>query len=209
MAKPLKKRLSSQVNWLISLYSEYNTNPQCATDHNMMNTKKHIIFALIILFTLTACGFKLRGQISSLPFKTLYIHAPVGQSIGTDVERAITASTTTKVVYELKKAEAALQIVNVIRNRRILSLSGAGRVSEFQLIFHVVARLVDAEGNELAPTNNIILTRNLPFLDAQILAKEAEEKMLYEDMQADAVQQIIWRLSSVKPQKKQPEKQNE
>ena len=125
------------------------------------------------------------------------------------MERAITASTTTKVVYDLKKAEAALQIVNVIRNRRILSLSGAGRVSEFQLIFHVVARLVDAEGTELAPTNNIILTRNLPFLDAQILAKEAEEKMLYEDMQADAVQQIIWRLSSVKPQKPQPEKQNE
>lgn len=173
-----------------------------------MNIKKHLIFALILLLLLTACGFKLRGQISTLPFKTLYISAPAGQSIGTDLDRAITASTTTKVVYELKEAEAALQIVNVIRNRRILSLTGAGRVSEFQLILHVVARLVDTEGTELAPTTNIILTRNLPFLDAQILAKEAEEKMLYEDMQADAVQQIIWRLSSVTPQP-QPEKQNE
>lgn len=171
-----------------------------------MKLRKHAVSVLVILLILSACGFKLRGQISTLPFKTLHIYAPVGQSIGTDLERAISASTTTKIVYDIKKAEGILQIVNVIRDKRILSLSGAGRVREFQLIFHVIARLVDTNGIELAPETQIVLTRNLPFLDAQILAKEAEEKMLYDDMQADAVEQIIWRLASITPKKSESKK---
>ncbi len=163
-----------------------------------MKLKIQKVFIVMLLFALTSCGFTLRGQISTLPFKTLYVSAPVGQSIGTDLERSIGASTTTEIVNKLEDAEAVLQVMGVSKERTILSLSGGGRVREFRLIFRVTARLIDTQGIELAPTNQIVLTRNLPFLDAQILAKEAEEKMLYSDMQADAVQQIIWRLSTVK-----------
>lgn len=91
-----------------------------------------------------------------------------------------------------------LQILNPQNERRILSLSGGGRVREFQLVFRVTMRLVDTDGVEIIPSNEIALTRILPFLDEQILAKEAEAEMLYNNMQEDAVQQIIWRLSAVK-----------
>ena len=147
---------------------------------------------------LTACGFKLRGQISSLPFKTLYISAPPGHTIGSDLRRAVDATTTTKIVDRIDEAEAVLQVLNANTERRILSLSGGGRVREFELIFKMTIRLVDNKGIEIAPENTITLMRILPFLDAQILAKEAEEQMLYQDMQADAVQQIIWRLSTIR-----------
>ncbi len=60
------------------------------------------------------------------------------------------------------------------------------------------ARLVDKQGIEIIPNTEVAITRVLPFLDAQILAKEAEEKLLQKDMQADAIQQIIWRLSAIK-----------
>jgi len=153
---------------------------------------------ITILCLLTACGFKLRGQISSLPFESLYISAPVGHTIGADLERAVTASTTTKLVKNIEDAEAILQVLSAVNERNILSLSGGGRVREFQLIYRVRTRLVDNQGIEIVPENEIALIRILPFLDAQILAKEAEEKMLYRDMQADAVQQIIWRLSAIK-----------
>ena len=153
---------------------------------------------ITILCLLTACGFKLRGQISSLPFESLYISAPVGHTIGADLERAVTASTTTKLVKNIEDAEAILQVLSAVNERNILSLSGGGRVREFQLIYRVRTRLVDNQGIEIVPENEIALLRILPFLDAQILAKEAEEKMLYRDMQADAVQQIIWRLSAIK-----------
>lgn len=158
---------------------------------------------ILLLVTLTACGFKLRGQISTLPFTTVYISAPAGHAIGTDISRAINASTTTRVVSKIEDAEAVLQINNPINERTILSLSGGGRVREFQLVFRLTVRLVDANGIEIAPSNEIILTRILPFLDEQVLAKEAEAQMLYKHMQADAVQQIIWRLSAVTLPKKE------
>jgi LPS-assembly lipoprotein len=163
-----------------------------------MNLSKQKIFILVILFLLTACGFKLRGQISSLPFKTLYVSAPEGHTIGMDLERAVGASSTTKVVTNAVEAEAVLEVISAVSERAILSLSGGGRVRDFNLIYRVVYRLVDKQGIEIVPNTEIAITRILPFLDAQILAKEAEEKLLQKDMQADAIQQIIWRLSAIK-----------
>ena len=98
----------------------------------------------------------------------------------------------------MEEAEAILQVINASNERRILSLSGGGRVREFELVFRISTRLLDTNGIEIAPQTEIVLTRILPFLDAQILAKEAEEQMLYRDMQSDAVQQIIWRLSTIR-----------
>ncbi len=170
-----------------------------ATDDNAKFTLSGIaiLAILVMLFMLSACGFKLRGQISSFPFKTLYVAAPPGHVIGSDLRRAISASTTTKIVNTIEEAEAILQVINASNERRILSISGGGRVREFELIFKISTRLVDNQGIELAPENEIVLMRILPFLDAQVLAKEAEEQMLYRDMQSDAVQQIIWRLSTI------------
>jgi LPS-assembly lipoprotein len=163
-----------------------------------MQLNKQKILLLVILFLLTACGFKLRGQISSLPFKSLYVSAPDGHTIGMDLERAIGTSSTTKVVDNAEEAEATLEIISAVNERAILSLSGGGRVRDFNLIYRVIYRLVDKQGVEVIPNTEIAITRVLPFLDAQILAKEAEERLLQRDMQADAIQQILWRLSAFK-----------
>jgi LPS-assembly lipoprotein len=157
------------------------------------------LFLIMILLALTACGFKLRGLISSLPFESIYISAPLGHSIGPDLERAIDSSTTTRIVRKMEDAEAVLHIVSATNDKRILSLSGGGVVNEFELIYRLTARLVNNKGEEIIPANEIVLTRILPFLNTQILAKQAEEKMLYEDMQKDAVQQLIWRLAAITP----------
>jgi len=163
-----------------------------------MTLSKQNILILVILFLLAACGFQLRGQVASLPFKSLHITAPEGQTIGLDLERAVGASSTTKVVASAAEAEATLEIISAGIERKIVSLSGGGRVRDFNLIYLVVYRLVDTQGIEIVPNTEITLTRILPYLDAQILAKEAEEQLLKKDMQADVIQQIIWRLSAIK-----------
>jgi LPS-assembly lipoprotein len=163
-----------------------------------MKLRTQTILILVILCLLTACGFKLRGQISTLPFKSLYISAPDGHTIGMDLERAISTSSTTRVAASATEAEAVLEIVSAVNERTILSLSGGGRVRDFNLIYRVVYRLVDKQGIEIVPNTEIALTRILPFLDAQIIAKEGEERLLQKDMQADAIQQILWRLSAIK-----------
>ncbi len=163
----------------------------------IIKLKQRIILLIIVLF-LAACGFKLRGQAAPLPFKSLYITAPEGQIIGTELERVIRASSRTKLAPSMADAEATLEILNVAMDRSILSLSGGGRVRDFNLIYRVTYRVLDHRGEIIAPQTDVTLTRILPFLDALIIAKESEERLLQKDMQTDAVQQILWRLSAIK-----------
>ncbi len=163
-----------------------------------MKLRKQQIFILVVLLLLTACGFKLRGQISALPFKSMYVNAPDGHTIGLEMERMIKTSSTTKLAASPAEADATLDIISVVNDRAILSLSGGGRVRDFNLVYRVVYRVLDHRGVEIVPNTEITLTRILPFLDAQIVAKEAEERLLVKDMQTDALQQIVWRLSTYK-----------
>lgn len=78
-----------------------------------------------------------------------------------------------------------------------MSVSGGGRVREFDLRYRVSFRLIDAKGVELIPANEIALRRILPFTDAQVVAKEGEEAMLVREMQSDAAAQILRRLEAV------------
>jgi LPS-assembly lipoprotein len=163
-----------------------------------MKLHKQQIFILVVLLLLTACGFKLRGQISALPFKSMYVNAPDGHTIGLEMERMIKTSSTTKLAASPAEADATLDIISAVNDRAILSLSGGGRVRDFNLVYRVVYRVLDHRGVEIVPNTEITLTRILPFLDAQIVAKEAEERLLVKDMQTDALQQIVWRLSTYK-----------
>lgn len=158
------------------------------------------ILAIILLVPgLTACGFKLRGQIPELPFEWVYITAPAGLTIGSDLERAISTHTQAKIVKKIEKSDAVIQVIHAIREKRILSLSESGRVREFELIYRVAARLTDRQNTKPTSLQEIRLTRILPFLDAQELAKAAEEEMLYKDMQKDAVQQILRQIAAITP----------
>ena len=158
-----------------------------------------MILRLLIAFcsVFSACGFQLRGQ-ASLPFETIYISSPVGHPIGTDLKRLIKAGTNTRVVDKAKGAQTTLEIISVVNDKQIMSVSGGGRVREFELRYRVSFRLFDAKGVDLIPTNVIALRRILPYTDAQVVAKEGEEAMLVKEMQNDSAQQILRRLEAVK-----------
>jgi len=157
------------------------------------------LLTISLFVYLTGCGFQLRGQVVDLPYERVYVSAPLGLTIGADMKRALSVHTRIKVVSRIEKAEVVLQIVHAINEKRILSLSAGGRVREFELGYRVAARLLDPAGNELVTLREIYLTRILPFLDAQVLAKVAEEEMLYRDMQRDAIQQILRQVSAISP----------
>jgi len=42
------------------------------------------------------------------------------------------------------------------------------------------------------------LQRDISFVESAVLAKEAEEVLLFRDMQTDAVQQIVRRMAAIK-----------
>ena len=101
----------------------------------------------------------------------------------------------------------------------ILSLSGAGRAREYQLLrsftFKVHANVAAATPAEqikytdapaspaaidyIAPST-IVIRRDITFSDDLVLSKESEEALLQRDMQSDLVQQLMRRLAAAKLQ---------
>jgi LPS-assembly lipoprotein len=157
-----------------------------------------ILLAVLVL-TLSACGFQLRG-VSNLPFETLYIPNATG-GIALDLKRYIQGGTRTIVVNDPKSAQALLELSGETRQRVILSLSGAGRVRELQLVFRVNLRVHDGKGGEFLPMTPFAITRDLTYSDTDVLSKEVEEANIYREAQADLVQQILRRLSAAQPAK--------
>ena len=130
-----------------------------------------------------------------MPFETLYIPNAKG-GIALELKRNIEAGTNVKVVDDPKAAEAILELSGESREKIILSLTGTGRVREFRLRYRVNYRVHDGKGNEYVPMSIVQLSRDVTYNDAEILAKEAEEQLLFRDMQSDMVQQVMRRLAS-------------
>jgi LPS-assembly lipoprotein len=158
---------------------------------------------VLLLLVLAGCGFRLRGT-AEVPFHSLYVPGATS-GIALDLKRNIQAGTRARVVDDPKEADAVLQFTEESRAKEILSLTGAGRVREFQLRYRVGFRVHDGKGAEYVPNSVIQLTRDVTFNDAEILAKEQEEQLLFRDMQSDMVQQILRRLAAAKPPKPQLE----
>ena len=146
---------------------------------------------------LAGCGFRLRGT-ANVPFETIHVPGATA-GIALDLKRNIEAGTRARVVDDPKAAQALLQVTEEARSREILSLTSAGRVREFQLRYRVGFRVHDGKGGEFVPVSVIQLTRDMTYSDAEILAKEQEEQLLFRDMRTDMVQQILRRLASAKP----------
>jgi len=154
------------------------------------------ILALVLALALAGCGFRLRGT-ADLPFEALYVPgASAGMAL--DLKRNLEAGSRARVVDDPKAADAVIQFTEETKQKEILSLTATGRVREFQLRYRVGFRVHDGKGNEYVPASTIQLTRDVTFNDAEILAKEQEEQLLFRDMQTDMVQQIMRRLATAK-----------
>jgi LPS-assembly lipoprotein len=150
--------------------------------------------ALALALALAGCGFQLRGS-AEVPFQSVHVSGATG-GVALDLKRQIEAGTKAKVLENPKEADAILYFAQETRDKEILSLTGTGRVREFRLIYRVTFRMVDGKGGAYIPQNTIEITRDVSFNDAEVLAKEAEEQLLFRDMQADMVQQIMRRIAA-------------
>jgi LPS-assembly lipoprotein len=154
---------------------------------------------LLVLATvlLSACGFHLRGAYS-LPFDTLAINQPETSDLRAVIKRTVEASTQTRIVDDAKDAEANLLILGDRQEKNILSLNSAGRVREYQLRRTFVFKVVDAKGAEFLPQSTLAITREMTFDDSAVLSKQAEEVLLWRDIQNDLVQQLLRRFAAAK-----------
>jgi LPS-assembly lipoprotein len=159
-----------------------------------------LLFAVLIAALITGCGFHLRGTLSgNLPYKSLFIALPDTADVRIWLERYINASGSTKIVDSPKDADAIFQQLSDNRIKTILSVNAQGRVREYRLQLDYRFLVINSKGQILVRPNEVNLSRDITFDDSNILAKDLEEGLLWRDMNNDLVNQIMRRLSIIKP----------
>jgi len=143
----------------------------------------------------TGCGFHAKGY-ATLPFRSVYIQAPLYSSFAGELRRYITSGGRTTLARQREDADVILDITGEEQQSQILSLSTAGTVLEYLLRYRVAYRLHDNRSRDWLPPGEISLQRDLTYDVNAVLAKEIEQTLLFEDMRADAVRQMMRRMAA-------------
>jgi LPS-assembly lipoprotein len=146
---------------------------------------------------LAGCGFQLR-QAPHFAFSTIYVSTT--SALANELKRTMASggSVTVLDAAQAGRAQVVLDLLADQREKVVVGLSAAGQVREFQLRSRVRFKLRTPQGKELIPETELLQQRDISFNESAVLAKEAEENLLYRDMQSDIVQQLMRRLSAVK-----------
>jgi LPS-assembly lipoprotein len=164
--------------------------------------RRNLLLALVatpLTLAATGCGFKLR-EAPNFAFSTISVRLPESSQIGNELRRNIAASGKVQVITDpaqFDKAEVILEAIQDQREKIVVGLTSSGQVREFQLRLRFRFRLRTPLGKELITDAEILQQRDISFNESAVLAKDAEEQLLYRNMQSDIVQQIMRRLAAV------------
>lgn len=155
--------------------------------------------AFAAALSLAGCGFQLR-KAPDYAFTTLFSGLPESSPLGVELRRSLESTRKVKVItdgQQIKDAQVILDVLGDQREKQVLSRNASGQVREFQLRIRFRFKLRTLAGKELIPETEILQQRDISFNESAVLAKEAEENLLYRDMQSDIVQQVLRRLAAV------------
>ncbi|MBC5785563.1 hypothetical protein H8N03_21665 [Ramlibacter sp. USB13] len=178
--------------------------------------QRRALFSFAGAALLAGCGFQLRKP-PDFAFDTLVVNAPESSPLGAELRRSVAAEGKVRVLTaaaapapaaSAASAPAAASATRQVtfdllqeqREKVVVGLNSSGQVTEFQLRSRIRFRVRDAQGRELIPDTELEQHRDISFNESAVLAKEAEESLLYRDMQTDLVQQLMRRLAAVRPQ---------
>ncbi len=157
----------------------------------------HAAAALALTLTLAACGFQLRGE-PVIGLKTLYVSTEGASGVAGEIRRILAAGPTT-LVPGPKGAEAQLAILGERRDKAVFTVTGTGRVYEFQLRLSVRFQLtVPGRAEPAIAPGEATTTRLITYSEAAPTAKEVEERHLYQDMQEELARRILRQIAAAK-----------
>jgi LPS-assembly lipoprotein len=157
------------------------------------------------LLTVTAlalggCGFALR-QAPTFSFDTVYVTNSVASTVSKALQRELSTAGIQVIAGAPTGPKARTVVLGVIRDQRERTVVGqttSGEVRELELRYRFRFNLVTPVGKRLIDDQEILLQRDITFSETDVLAKSAEEQLMYTDMQSDVVQQVMRRLAAIK-----------
>jgi LPS-assembly lipoprotein len=161
-----------------------------------MGLSRRTLLVAVAALALAGCGFELR-KAPDFVFKTIFVGSAEASTLGNELKRSI-ASGGGVTVVPMDKAQVVLDVLADQREKVVVGLNASGQVREFQLRIRFKFKLRTPGGKELIPETELLQQRDISFNESAVLSKEAEENLLYRDMQTDIVQQLMRRLAAIK-----------
>ena len=154
-----------------------------------------------LTLALAGCGFRLRGALK-LPFASLRSNLSEHSEIGRELRAQLQASGVQLVEPALAgqlqaPAEVELTVLNEQRERAVVGITSIGQVRELQLRVRFKFRVRSGKGRDLIDDLELLQERDLSYDEALVLGKQAEEELLYREMQSDIVRQLMRRLAAL------------
>lgn len=150
--------------------------------------RKLSIFGLILF--ISACGFQLRGDIQA-NFDSISISGGTS-GFNKTLQRKFRQAGIT--ITSASDAEKNVEIIKNSFTKTILTLTGTGAVSEYQLDYEVTYRFKSKDGPWNLPVT-IEATRTYTYDDSDILAKDEEEKRLVTGMEDQLIKTMATQIS--------------
>jgi LPS-assembly lipoprotein len=166
----------------------------------MKSTRRSWLMALALgAGALAGCGFELR-KAPHYSFSTLYSNLPENAPIGAKLRRSLEASNVEVIrdVRQIERAQVIFEQLQELREKIVVGRTATGAIREYQLRLRYRFKLRTLQGIELIPDTEIALVRDINFNETGALSAEAEEGLLYRDMENDLVLQLQRRLAALK-----------
>ena len=157
---------------------------------------------LIILLTtglsfLTACGFHLRGT-ETFHFTSAQIQSEGADRLAQELERLL-VEREIKIVPTANEAQVIIFLSQEKLDKRVLTVSAvSGKLAEIELTFQVQLAVQQPDGTILLEPQPLTLWRDYSFDETAVLAREAEEELLHQEMFQDLIAQILRRLQTIR-----------
>lgn len=129
--------------------------------------------------------------------ESLHVSTEAPSRVATEIRRRL-SGTPVRLAPDPKGAEMHVRILSESTDKTIQTLTGTGRVFDYQLRLRVDFRATDAAGKAVVEPTQIEVRRIISYSEKAPLAKEAEELLLFEDMRVEAAAQILRRVAVVR-----------
>jgi LPS-assembly lipoprotein len=152
-----------------------------------------VLAALVLLSLLSACGFKLRGTVEIPPeLNPMYLQGGAGALNRAILQRLEYSEV--RLAPRPQDARITVRILNESRSSRVIAVDRDGKVLASELHYRVNFDAVGQDGKELVPAQNLDLVRTYENPDVEVLGKQLEADLIYEDLAQDAADRILDRL---------------
>ena len=147
-----------------------------------------------LALSLSGCGFKLRGEVEIPPdLNPMFIQAGGGSPVAQAIRDRL-RGTQVRLAASAKEAKLIVRILSEQRSSRVVAVDRSGKVLSYELHYRLAFDAIGADGQGRLPRQDIDLVRGFDNPDTEVLGKQLEGELIYQDLIDDAAERVLIRL---------------